>query len=397
MNRCAFYGAMSIFLILTSSGVWAYQNEPLWQDITIWSDARTLMILDFQGNVLDEIDLPTEENYLFWAIGASHNGEFVAYTSVDRANAKLRLKVLNIRTQSLLIDREIPLDGAFWQLDLIRSRNFSLDNTAFAYGYYFPNEAGWQIDVFDLQTGEITVSLTQPEATQSPFVGLQGQSPLIYHFEADVLTLVTSNVFNAPHSAETAVFDSVDWNIRENIVSDNCNYSHLAQDTFNPTGEMVEVAENRVQIIPFSSPGYNERQIIFYTDADFVFNRVSFIQNGEAVAAWGYNKQSRQPEIFVIARDGTLLDHIEVVGLIYLQATKDGFLYTDWYDVSGETTEITYVNTRELSHTLIWSGEPNQSYFPVWTDNYEEDLTAIYLEWANLETYSAAVCHPNRG
>jgi hypothetical protein len=396
MNRFALYGLISVFLILTSRTVWADQNEHLWEDVTIWSDVTTLIVLDFQGNVLDEIIIPIEDYHLFMTMGVSHNGEFVAYTLVDSVNVKLRLKVLNIRTQSILIDREFPLDSSYRRIDLIASRNFSLDNTTFAYGYYLPNEEGWQIDVFDMQTGEITVSLTQPEPSQSPFVGLRGQIPLIYHFEADVLTFVTTNSYS-PQSAETAIFDSVDWNIRENTFSDNCNYSHLAQDTFNATGEMVEVAENRVQIIPLSSSGYNERQIIFYADSDLSFDKVSFIQNGEAVAAWGYNEQSRQYEIFVIARDGTLLDHIEGLGLIRLQGTKDGFVYTDWHDVGSETTEITYVNTRELSRTLIWSGEANEAYFPVWTDDYEEGLTTTYPEWANLETYSEAICPPDRG
>jgi hypothetical protein len=389
-------------------------SAKIFESWTAWlHNFNTIIQVDQNGQVLQQITLNAADGYQIQSAGASHDGRIIAYVVVDYATFSARFYLIDAQTGQVRLKHDLPTkDGFYGEYTVMGSENFSLDDTAFALPEYGESDT-WRILIFDVQTGTITHTLSG-ETFNNSVRGMDANSAIIYRFDKETVTFVPVTTWNNPLSPENAFRWSIDWHTAADTFSENCAYTHANHDTIEPSGLVIEsaihaglgyVPDADVTTTPYALEFYDPEtkgRQVFYRSSEFLPHNPTFVQNGERIAFWGdpQAENSGLRRLVIIERDGSIIDQVDVLGTPTIKGVPNGFLYTTIYDVSGGVSELTFVNTRGnnpfADQTVIWESQPDELFRVFGADSESEVLTTDVIPWADYMSFNPN-CPPYRG
>src|SRR5262249_8819321 len=151
---------------------------------TVWMGTPSQVFqVDMQGNELQRVTLPLPETYYAAKAAFSHDGRLLAYLalppvtfpSISKMMSWLRL--YDTQTQRLLLDHPLNEDGVGLYYSAVMDSSFSSDDAKFAFGYNRIDADGWDIHIFDTESGAILQTLSSETLKAQVFDRIRGEAP----------------------------------------------------------------------------------------------------------------------------------------------------------------------------------------------------------------------------
>jgi hypothetical protein len=309
------------------------------------SEGRMLLI-NSEQQVLDNFILPKPsgfESYSYpYFVSVAPTGDHVAYTLTGLDQSRVFV-IYHLFNRNIVTQYTIgaPALGAYSgvSLDYLgRPEMFSDDGRFFALSYFFNDS--WALLLFDTLTGTLTQSLT------SNMVGLPTQSTMLTPVPVYVDFGTVNVVFAPVASGGFFTLDHYRWDYVSNAFTQSNVFRGLTYDIEPRTGEVIYpyldpqfpdrtdeiigmgVHQNTIQVY---SPSVLDAPFPFYSDADNVINRATFMQNGERVLVDTYPLASEGNNgVYVVAnRSGTMQGVLPYQGVSLSNAfgVRDGVVF----------------------------------------------------------------------
>lgn len=308
---------------------------PAW---TAWLHyGRHMTLIDSNGDILREVDLPIPEGYDAYYINSgvavSNSGRWMAGVMQTPESTNL-LIIYDTLSQNITTTYVPPLYSYALGFSLSGEQIFNEDETALAFGYHTSehesNTRNWHIVVLRLSDGKMLGELSsQDAAVQTPSFKTEIiPTVAIFQYRRNEISF-TIGLTEASGSGDH--IHSFIWNTITGEIRDDIAHMTLFADTFVPTGEVVTPLRDT----RFKDSEYNNTLQIydpitqsrypFYT-ADLYFSFPLFVQNGERILI----KNAREATFDLIDRNGTRVSNLQFSSKIWVAdvaQTPQGFIY----------------------------------------------------------------------
>ncbi len=377
---------------------------PEWQ-AWLYETSGRAVLLDQDGRLRDTVELVPPDDFgddspqaLPAHLSSSYDGVYLVYV-YSQLGIPTLLEVYDTSRDRVVMDYRLPRDNTpsvpNHTIDRAPNNNlFNETQTALAFGHSF-GEAGWQIAVLELRTGDLITRLAHDNPSMqalSAEIGF-GVVPVIQRFEGNLVyfTLYTSGALAPP-------YPSYIWNTTTDTIMPTTIYANPEVDNFAPTNEIImamtdarldNTAANfqygQINALHIYDP-IRDGRYPFYNAPELWLFQPKFIQNGERILVGGSDPSGSFTGWVVIERDGTQVGVVPFDrSVVDVAGVGDGFLYIPREtDEEFPAVEVWYVNTREGlgQGELIWQSIRMGRAQLVWAGYDAEDTS--YTEWARL-------------
>jgi len=401
MRRFTLFVLLAGLLVLVAP---AHANDPpaTW---TAWLHyGRHMTLIDSNGDVLREVDLPFDASFRYELLQVSPDGEKVAYWMRARSEGVSYPSLITVYSLADNLDnREIftymlPENVRVYQ-PTDKHKAFDESGSFLAAAYHVA-DLGWEIVVLNIDIGEEVYRLTDEVVPD-----VDGEyTPVVRDFRGVNIAFALNSSFPG-NLAYT-------WNTATDTVLDNLAYLNLHSDTFAPTGEVVMqyAHDGRFYHDLFVYDPVKRARYPFFAISTYTAD-VFFVQNGERIIDQMYWPMGAANWI-LIERDGTRIDdfglgfyspgtipaYINVAGV---RGTVNGFIYTLYFELLESRERLPLpavyeVNTRDDTLDIgrvVWQismkdfhayfDSPEDAYFDIaWV--HSDAPVGPFKPWAQL-------------
>lgn len=379
------YLIIPIVILLALLPLWHTAAQGQWTAWVYQPVSGQLLRIDQNGAVISTQRIVVPDGYsLPETVIFSHDGEQVAYISEDPNQYIQQLHILNLQTGTQIAPISIPVaDTALYRDDyfVLTKAAFSVDGMYLIY-VKMVGGVGWSIDVLEIASGDVSFSLDNSDDVARQFTPLHpGIIPIIQTVRGDAVTFTIATGLPSAQRSYT-------WFYRGGVLSETVAAPSLHAAAYPATGDIVnplpdwrfpaemELFDNAYQQVN-SLHVYDAAQqarFPFFAASDLHFERVWFVQGGEAIVGEAVINVIRRVWV-VVGRDGGERRRLPVAGQD-VTGTPDGFVYVT--PAGEESTALVHVNTRTLENNgdtiwaergewrVLWAGITTPTEYRAW-------------------------------
>ena len=377
-----------LLLLLTRLSLWQLNAQERWSAWVYQPQSGQLLRIDNSGTVVSTQRITAADGYnLPQTLIFSNDGEQVAYITEQQSGFIQQLHIQNLQAGTQLTPITIPVvDTALYRDDyfVLSDVSFSVDGDTLVYAKMVGG-IGWSMDVLEIASGEVRFSLNHGDDIVRPFTPLHpGAIPIIQAIRGDAITFTIATGLPITQRSYT-------WFYRGGILSETVAAPALQAAAYPPTGDIVNPlpdwrfpAEMEMFNYPYQQVNslhvYDDAQqarFPFFTASDVHFERVWFVQGGEAIVGEAALNVIVRVWV-VIGRDGAERRRLPVAGQDVI-GTPDGFVYVT--PAGEESTALVHVDTRTFPNNgeTVWAEKGTWRVF--WAGIAD---AADYRAWAQL-------------
>lgn len=372
----------TLFVLLT--GLLALAAPARADDPAAWTAwlhyGRHMTLIDSNGDVLREVDLPLPEGYsLYPNIAVSRHGGLVAYEVRDGKRA-VQLIVYDTKIENPILNFALPDDISFTSMDEASELIYNETDSVLAYAFG-TNDGQWKIVIFSLTGGETAYTLESNNIAATNMESLVGV-PSIRQYKGVEVTFTLESSY---------IWNTVTREIRPDIA-----YASGFTNTFLPTNEVIMSLNDLRFSTRIHGTIFNTLQVYDpLTDSRYPFyvddSSAGFIQNGERIMLVSVTQGITPIDRWtIIERDGMIVGDWTLPSNIYVTALRgipDGFIYSVRIMTNGNSSlnlpALFAVNTRDgldIGHK-VWSINVKefQSYFAF------PELASLRIAWVHSD------------
>jgi hypothetical protein len=379
------YFIIPIVILLTLIPLWHLQAQERWTAWVYHAENGQLLRIDKSGAVVSTQRIVAPDDYnLPQTLVFSNDGEQVAYITEHQGGFIQQLHVANLQTGARIPPITIPVpDTALYRDDyfVLTKAAFSVDGAYLIYtkmvgGY------GWSIEVLETASGQMRFSLNHGDDIARQFAPLHpGVIPIVQAVHGDAVTFTIA-------TGQPITQRSYTWLYRGGVLSETVAAPSLQAVAYPPTGDIVNPISDwrfpsATEMFDYAYQQLNSLHVYddaqqarfpFFTAADVHFERVYFVQDGEAIVGEAALNVIRRVWV-VIGRDGAERRRLPVAGQD-VTGTPAGFVYVT--PAGEQSTALVHVNTRTLANNgdtiwaergtwhVLWAGVATASDYHTW-------------------------------
>ncbi|MDQ7036568.1 MAG: hypothetical protein Q9P01_17580 [Anaerolineae bacterium] len=308
------YYIIPVVILLTLLPLWHSAAQESWTAWVYQAVNGQLLRIDHSGAVVSTQRIVVADGYnLPETVVFSQDGEQVAYISEEQNHFIQRLHLLNLQTGTQITPINIPVtDTALYRDDyfVLSQAAFSVDGDTLIY-VKIVGGVGWSIDVLDVASGNVLFSLHSSDDSVRQFTPLHsGIVPIIQSIRGDAIIFTIATGLPTNQRSYT-------WFYRGAVLSETIAAPSLNAAVYPATGDIVnpladwrfpsaiESFDNAYQQVNTLHvyDAAQEARFPFFAASDLHFERVWFVQGGEAIVGEAALNEIGRVWV-VIGRDG---------------------------------------------------------------------------------------------
>lgn len=390
MRKRSFWTAVGIMIGLIWTAALGAQDASRWTAWLYAPQTGAVYQVAASGALLDAQTLPLPADYELYPydIALSPDGQIAAYVVSDAQFQARQWVIYDLAERRILHTPRLDISAESSSTGSARAQSFDSSGERLAFGYGSARGTAWQLDIYDLGSGELLHNLnsTSPllDGVLTPVVN---SHPLVLHYADPHVD------FALVAGGGEASFAVYRWDAAAQTVRAFPAYRSRDFDSFAPTGEIVSAYADPalpgtgVNTLAASAPDHSI-PTPFYTLADRALRSPRFVHNGAQVLVQGIGGEDGW---LLLGRGGTVrgiwTPNTPIENVV---GTADGWLFTAANDdgtsalFAGAWAEGA-VNTRP-----VWSSADAVPLRIIWLDDPALYDAGDYATWGDASALVAS-------